>query len=49
MISSANDQCALMGTVIHVNGIGNIDILLSSEEILTGVMLGNVEQVNEAS
>lgn len=48
MISNVNEQCSSIGTVIHVNGIGNIDIMLSSAEILTGVMLGNVEKVNES-
>ena len=38
-------QCSRMGTVVRVNRIGNIDILLTSDRILTGVMLGNVERV----
>ena len=35
------------GLVTRVNGIGNIDIMLSDELILVGVMLGNVEKINE--
>jgi len=35
------------GLVIQVNRIGNIWILLSDNQTLEGVMLGNVEKVNE--
>tara|TARA_R110001583_G_scaffold100771_2_gene246902 strand:- start:2214 stop:2399 length:186 start_codon:yes stop_codon:yes gene_type:complete len=36
------------GLVTHVNGIGNINILLPDSQTLEGVMLGNVEKVNES-
>jgi len=36
------------GLVTWVNGIGNIWILLSDNQMLEGVMLGNVEKVNES-
>ena len=35
------------GIVTRVNGIGNIWIMLSDNQTLEGVMLGNVEKVNE--
>jgi hypothetical protein len=35
------------GLVTRVNGIGNISILLPDSQTLEGVMLGNVEKVNE--
>ena len=37
-----------LGIVTRVNGIGNIDIMLSDDHVLVGVMLGNVEKVNES-
>ena len=40
-----SSPCSRMGTVVRVNRIGNIDILLTSQRILTGVMLGNVERL----
>ena len=49
MISDMNEQCPLMGTVVHVNMIGNIDILLTNFKVIKGVMLGNVEKINETS
>ncbi len=36
------------GIVTRVNRIGNIWIMLSDNQALEGVMLGNVEKVNEA-
>ena len=36
------------GLVTRVNGIGNINILLPDSQTLEGVMLGNVEKVNES-
>ena len=36
-----------LGIVTRVNRIGNIDIMLSDDQVLVGVMLGNVEKVNE--
>ena len=36
------------GLVTRVNGIGNISILLPDSQTLEGVMLGNVEKVNES-
>ena len=36
------------GIVTRVNGIGNIDIMLSDDQVLVGVMLGNVEKVSES-
>ena len=36
------------GLVTHVNRIGNISILLSDNQTLDGVFLGNVEKVNES-
>ena len=36
------------GLVTHVNRIGNISILLSDCQVIEGVMLGNVEKVNES-
>ena len=35
------------GIVTRVNRIGNIDIMLPGNQVLVGVMLGNVEKVNE--
>ena len=36
------------GLVTRVNRIGNISILLTDSQSLEGVMLGNVEKVNES-
>ena len=36
------------GLVTHVNRIGNISILLSDNQTLDGVFLGNVEKINES-
>ena len=37
-----------LGLVTHVNRIGNISILFPDSQVLEGVMLGNVEIVNES-
>jgi hypothetical protein len=37
-----------LGLVTRVNGIGNIWILFPDSQTLEGVMLGNVEKVNES-
>ena len=36
------------GMVTRVNRIGNIDIMLSDDQVLVGVMLGNVEKISES-
>ena len=39
--------CSEVGIVTRVNRIGNVDIMLSNDVLLTGVMLGNIELISE--